>query len=263
MPRLTRRLPAPNRSTIALRSFLLLLNVDLVLSLLLAFLIARRIVAVWSERRKGSAGSRLHVKLVVWFGLVSVVPAIVVGVFSVSFFNFGVRSWFSERVRTALNESRAAAEIYLKEHKRNIRADATAMANDLNRDAIIVLQNNPKRLNEAIKIQATIRELNEALVFDGTGKILARAGLTYLLEFETVPPVAMEQARRGEIALMTSENDDRVRALVRLESPSEIFLYVGRLVDPVVLSHMKRSEGAVENLNNSRSSVQTFRSISH
>ena len=131
---------------------LLLLNVDLVLSLLLAFLIARRIVAVWSERRKGSAGSRLHVKLVVWFGLVSVVPAIVVGVFSVSFFNFGVESWFSERVRTALNESRAAAEIYLKEHKRNIRADATAMANDLNRDAIIVLQNNPKRLNEAIKI---------------------------------------------------------------------------------------------------------------
>ena len=51
---------------------LLLLNVDLVLSLLLAFLIVRRIVAVWSERRKGSAGSRLHVKLVVWFGLVSV-----------------------------------------------------------------------------------------------------------------------------------------------------------------------------------------------
>ena len=225
---------------------LLLLNVDLVLSLLLAFLIARRIVAVWSERRKGSAGSRLHVKLVVWFGLVSVVPAIVVGVFSVSFFNFGVESWFSERVRTALSESRAAAEIYLKEHKRNIRADATAMANDLNRDAIIALQNNSKRLNEAIKIQASIRELNEALVFDGTGEILARAGLTYLLEFETVPPVAMEQARRGEIALMTSENDDRVRALIRLESPSEIFLYVGRLVDPVVLSHMKRSEGAVE-----------------
>ena len=224
---------------------LLLLNVDLVLSLLLAFLIARRVVAVWSERRKGSAGSRLHVKLVVWFGLVSVVPAIVVGVFSVSFFNFGVESWFSERVRTALNESRAAAEIYLKEHKRNIRGDATAMANDLNRDAI-ALQSSPKRLNEAVKLQATIRELNEALVFDGTGQILARAGLTYLLEFETVPPDAMEQARRGEIALMTSENDDRVRALVRLDAPSEIYLYVGRLVDPVVLSHMKRSEGAVE-----------------
>ena len=88
---------------------------------------------------------------------------------------------------------------------------------------------------------------------------MARAGLTYLLEFETVPPVAMEKARRGEIALMTSENDDRVRALVRLASPSEIFLYVGRLVDPVVLSHMKRSEGAVkefEQLEIKRSDIQ-------
>lgn len=237
---------------------LLLLNIDLVLSLLLAFLIVRRIVAIWSERRKGSAGSKLHVKLVVWFGLVSVIPAIVVGVFSVSFFNFGIESWFSERVRTALNESRSAAVIYLQEHQNNIRADATAMARDLNRDALTI-QGSSKRYNDAVKLQATIRELNEALVFDGTGTIIARAGLTYLLEFETVPPNAMETARSGKVAVMTSENDDRVRALVRLSGPRELFLYIGRLVDPVVLNHMKRSEGAVkdfEQLEINRSDIQ-------
>ncbi|MEL0022510.1 MAG: hypothetical protein VW709_21815, partial [Rickettsiales bacterium] len=158
---------------------LLLLNLDLILALLLAFLIVRRIVGIWTERRRGSAGSRLHVKLVVWFGLVSVIPASVVGIFSVSFFNFGIESWFSERVRTALNESRAAAEIYLKEHRRNIRSDAIAMARDLNRD-VLSLQNNPGLFSNAVKLQAAIRELTEALVFDGTGQILARAGLTYL-----------------------------------------------------------------------------------
>ena len=237
---------------------LLLLNIDLVLSLLLAFLIVRRIVSVWSERRKGSAGSRLHVKLVVWFGLVSVIPAIVVGVFSVSFFNFGVESWFSERVRTALSESRSAAVIYLKEHQRNIKADAIAMAHDLNRD-VLAFQDSPKRFNEAVKVQASVRELNEALVFDVTGKIIARAGLTYLLEFERVPPGVMDTARSGEIALMTSENDDRVRALIRLDGAQELYLYVGRLVDPVVLSHMKRTEGAVkefEQLEINRSDIQ-------
>ena len=237
---------------------LLLLNIDLVLSLLLAFLIVRRIVSIWSERRKGSAGSRLHVKLVVWFGLVSVVPAIVVGVFSVSFFNFGVEAWFSERVRTALNESRSAAVIYLKEHQRNIKADAIAMAHDLDRD-VLAFQGSPKRFNEAVKVQASVRELNEALVFDGTGQIIARAGLTYLLEFEKVPPGVMDTARSGEIALMTSENDDRVRALVRLNGARELYLYVGRLVDPIVLNHMKRTEGAVkefEQLEINRSDIQ-------
>jgi two-component system nitrogen regulation sensor histidine kinase NtrY len=224
---------------------LLLLNLDLILALLLAFLIVRRIVGIWTERRRGSAGSRLHVKLVVWFGLVSVIPAIVVGIFSVSFFNFGIESWFSERVRTALNESRAAAEIYLKEHRRNIRSDAIAMARDLNRD-VLSLQNNPGLFSNAVKLQAAIRELTEALVFDGTGQILARAGLTYLLEFETVPPGAVDTARLGDVALMTGESEDRVRALIRLAGEREMFLYIGRLVDPVVLDHMKRSKGAVE-----------------
>ena len=224
---------------------LLLLNIDFVLSLLLAFLIVRRIVAIWIERRKGSAGSKLHLKLAVWFGLVSMVPAIVVGAFSVSFFNFGVESWFSERVRTALTESRSAAVIYLKEHQRNIRSDAIAMAHDLNRD-VSLFRNNPKRLNRAVKVQASLRELNEVLVFDSNGQILARAGLTYILEFERVPPNAMERARQGKIALMTSANDDRVRALIRLDGADEFYLYVGRLVDSIVLSHMRRSEGAVK-----------------
>lgn len=224
---------------------LLLLNLDLILLLLLAFLIVRRIVGVWSERRRGSAGSRLHVKLVVRFALASVAPAIIVGVFSVSFFNFGVESWFSDRVRTALSESLAAAEIYLQEHKRNIKSDVMAMARDLNRD-VASIYSNPLRFNGAVKLQTSLRDLTEAIVFDNSGQILARAGLTYLLEFEPVPPQALATARSGEVALMTSGNDDRVRALVRLDGVEEVFLYVGRLVDPIVLGHMERTKGAVE-----------------
>ena len=224
---------------------LLLLNLDLILALLLAFLIVRRIVAIWTERRRGSAGSRLHVKLVVWFGLVSVIPAIVVGVFSVSFFNLGVEAWFSERVRTALTESSAAAAIYLQEHRRNIRADAMAMARDLNRDSFW-LRKDPERFKSTVELQATIRELSEAIVFDGDGEILARAGQTYLLQFETVPSQAMADARQGNVGLSTSESGDRVRALVRLAGPRGLYLYIGRLVDPVVLDHMERSQGAVE-----------------
>ncbi|MBO88422.1 MAG: two-component sensor histidine kinase [Rickettsiales bacterium] len=224
---------------------LLLLNLDLILALLLAFLIVRRIVAIWTERRRGSAGSRLHVKLVVWFGLVSVIPAIVVGVFSVSFFNLGVEAWFSERVRTALTESSAAAAIYLQEHRRNIRADAMAMARDLNRDSFW-LREDPERFKSTVELQATIREISEAIVFDGDGEILARAGQTYLLQFETVPSQAMTDARQGKVGLSTSESGDRVRALVRLAGPRGLYLYIGRLVDPVVLDHMERSQGAVE-----------------
>src|SRR5688500_9859972 len=94
---------------------LLLLNLDLVLLLLLGSVVARRIVQLWAERRRGSAGSRLHVRLVVLFSALAAAPAIVVAVFSALFFNLGVQAWFSDRVRIALRESLAVAESYLEE----------------------------------------------------------------------------------------------------------------------------------------------------
>ena len=115
---------------------LTLLNLDLVLLLALGALIAKRLLQVWAERRRGLAGSRLQIRLVVLFSLIAVTPTIIVAIFSYLFFSYGVELWFSDKVRTAISNSLAVAEAYLHEHQQAIRADALAMANDLNRDAV-------------------------------------------------------------------------------------------------------------------------------
>ena len=109
------------------RTVTLLLTLDLALLLLLGVLIARRIVYLWIGRRRGLAGSQMHVRLVAVFSLLAIAPAIIMAIFSTIFFYVGVQSWFSERVRTAVNESLAVASAYLHEHQQNIRADALAM----------------------------------------------------------------------------------------------------------------------------------------
>src|SRR5690554_3185225 len=48
----------------------LLLVADLVLLLAFSALIARRLVIIWAQRKRGQAGSRLHGRLVALFGLV-------------------------------------------------------------------------------------------------------------------------------------------------------------------------------------------------
>lgn len=224
---------------------LLWLYADLIVLLLLAVVIAWRVVALWVERRRGSAGSRLHVRLVLLFGFVSVVPAIIVAVASILFFNFGLQSWLSGQVRTALNESVAVAEAYLHEHKQTIRAEVLAMAKDLSRDAVS-LENNPALFNRIVDFQSRIRELSEAVVFDGNGAVRGRSGFAYMLEIDPIPPSAMERARKGEVAIVTGSDDDRVRALIRLEGFLDMFLYVGRVIDPKVSSHTTRTRGAVE-----------------
>lgn len=224
---------------------LYLLYVDFVLLLALAIVVIRRIVKLWLARRSGSAGSRLHSRLSFLFGLVAVGPTIFVLLFSALFISSGIQDWFSERVGNTLEAASAAAQGYLKEHQENIRADVLRAARDLNRDAPL-LESNPRLLNQAVNLQAQLRGLTEAIVFDGTGKVLARSGLTFALEFEPLQSAYVEAARAGEVPIFLNESEDRVRALVRLDSFLDAYLFVGRFVDATVLSHTERTRDAVD-----------------
>ena len=237
---------------------ILLLNLDLVLLLLLGVVVARRLVALFLERRRGGAASRLHMRLVGLFSLVAVIPAILVAIFSVVFLSSGLESWFSARVRTALDNSLAVAEAYLAEHREVIRADALAMAADLNREGPALLD-HPAAFRQLVGAQAAIRALSEAVVFDGSGRVLAAAGLGLALGFEGVPEDALERAGRGEVVTLTSDSDDRVRALVRLDGFGDAYLFVGRLVDPKVLAFMERTQKVVSDyrlIETERSGIQ-------
>lgn len=243
--------PRPN-------AVLSLLNLDLVLLLALGAVIAKRLTEVWAERRRGRAGSRLQIRLVMLFSLIAVMPTIIVAVFSYLFFSFGVESWFSDKVRTAISESLAVAEAYLHEHQQAIRADVLAMANDLNRDAV-KLALNPQHLEQVVSAQAALRGLIEAMIFDRGGHVLARSSLSFTLGFEPVPDDAVRRADEGDVAIMTNDSDDRVRALVKLNQFGDVYLYVGRYIEPRVLNHMEvtqRAAAQYEQLEGQRSGFQ-------
>jgi two-component system, NtrC family, nitrogen regulation sensor histidine kinase NtrY len=224
---------------------LALLYLDLILLLLLGVLVARRLVQLIVARRQGLAGSRLHARLVALFSLVAVAPAIVVAVFSVAFLHFGLEAWFSERISGALTNSLNVARAYLEEHKEVIRADALAMAADLNREGP-ALADEPEMFQRLLDTQAVLRSLTEAVVFLANGQVVARSGLGFVLELERVPPNAFEQAANGEVVVLTSDADDRVRALLRLDNFVDAYLYVGRFVDARVLDYMEQTRRAID-----------------
>src|SRR5438093_436900 len=172
-----------------------LLNLDLVLLLALAALVAKRLVEVWLQRRRGLAGSRLQVRLVGLFSLIAILPTIIVAVFSYLFFSFGIESWFSDKVRTAISESVAVADAYVKEHQQTIRADALSMAGDLDRSAS-VFQLNPQYLAPVLTAQAAMRGLTEAAIVDRNGTMLARTGLAFALGFEDIKQDALRRPLR-------------------------------------------------------------------
>lgn len=231
-------------SSYDLQTIISLLYLDVILLLLLSIVVARKLVGIWVERRRGHAGAGLHIRLVVLFGAIAAAPAILVAIFSAMFLNYGMQVWFSERISTAIGASNQVAKAYLHEHRNNIRADALAVANELNRNASIMVR-QPQALHQALNVEANRRSLPEALVMDGNLRILARSDLSLSLAFDLVPQSALEVARRGEIAVLTTDTDDRVRAVIRLNRFLDAYLLVGRFVDPKIVEHTQHVERAV------------------
>ncbi|MCR9255975.1 MAG: PAS domain-containing sensor histidine kinase [Alphaproteobacteria bacterium] len=240
------------------RLVFILLNANLALLLLIAAIVGHRLVRIYLERRRGIAGAKLHGRIVILFSLVAVVPAIVVAVFSALFLNLGVQAWFNDRVQAALQSANAASAAYLFEHRQTIRADVLAMAADLNREAP-VLVSQPRRLQLLLNAQARLRNLPEAVIFDGAGRVLASSEFSFSLAFESIDAAAVGRARGGEVIVLTSDRDDQVRALVRLDRFVNAYLVVARFVDPAVLGHIAKTQQAVqeyERLEQQRSGLQ-------
>ena len=222
-----------------------LLNLDLILLLMMGTVVARQVVRLWSERKQGIAGARLHVRLVFIFGVLAAAPAILMAVFSSIFLYFGIHAWFNDHVSTAVHESLEVAQAYLKEHQQVMRADVLAMASDLNREAA-GLSGNPQALGEYLETESQLRGLPEAIVVNSSGKVLGHSRLSFSLELDAPAQKVFQDAMKGDVVLMTGDSRDRIRALLKLDRYFDSYLYVGRLVDASVLAHMQTTEDAVK-----------------
>jgi two-component system, NtrC family, nitrogen regulation sensor histidine kinase NtrY len=238
-----------------------LLALDGLLLLALGLVVGLRIVHVLRDRSRGITGSRLHLRFILLFALLAVTPSVLMSAGSAAFFHYGVESWFSDRVRTALQDSLQVAQAYLAEHQQVIGGDALAMANDITREGPLLLR-SPQAFSAFVSNQAAVRGLTEAIVFDNQRRILARSGLAFSIELglSQIPFWAFDKVRAGEVAVLTAEGDQRVRALVMLPGFfGETYLFVGRFVDPKVLGHMEQTSAAVaeyERLEGRRSGLE-------
>lgn len=220
---------------------LIILALDLVVLLLLGVIIAKQVVRIWVDRQRGLAGSKLHVRITALFAVVSIIPAITMTVFAILFFHYGIQDWFSSRIKKALAESVAVSSSYLEEHQNIVAKDATLMAYDLNQEFPKLVQDR-RTFDHYLTVMASLRSLTEAIVFNRDQALLGRSHLTFALQFEPVPEWAVQQAQAGKVALLSSNNHDRMRALIELPGRPGVFLFVGRSVDPEVLQHLKKSK---------------------
>lgn len=221
---------------------------DLVYIILIAAFVTRRIVQMISARRAKSAGSQLHLRLTSVFMLVALAPTILVAVLATVALNFGLEGWFSERVRNVVGSSLTAAEAYEKEERSGLEKDTRIVARVINQSR----GSGPLASDGSLRVylsqgQALIqRGLKEAYVIDGATDIRARGDRSYLFDFETPSADEISRAEAGELVVIKDWNNDEFRALLKLASFVDRYLYISREVDGELLSLLDETKESVK-----------------
>jgi two-component system nitrogen regulation sensor histidine kinase NtrY len=218
---------------------------NLVIVLLLFGLISWRVIRIIMARISGAAGAKLHSRLVTMFAIVAVMPAIIVAVFAAVTLNRGLDAWFSERTRIIISNAETVAETYMNEHQKVLRLDVVAMTTDLNRAAPI-LKKEPRALEQLLGTQAALRSLPSAYLINGEGGVLARVTAGFAPPLDLPAPEEFVVANKGEPALWIAGEQNQIRALVKLSSIENTYLYVARFVDARVLEHLVQTRAAID-----------------
>jgi two-component system, NtrC family, nitrogen regulation sensor histidine kinase NtrY len=226
----------------------LILLSDLVYVLVIAALVLARVARMIADRRSQSAGSRLHMRLSGVFALIALIPTVLVAVFAVLSVNIGLEGWFSERVRSVVGSSLAAAQAYEAEQREDLIADATALASYINlaKQRTFFLRDDQLRPLLSQGQAAIQRGLKEAYLVDGAGELQTRGERSYLFGFEPLAVAQLEAARAGEPVLIADWPNNEFRALVHLDAYADRYLYVSREVDGSILSLLDETQQTVQ-----------------
>ena len=222
----------------------LVLLADFVYVLVVAAVVAARVAQMVQDRRRNFAGSKLHLRLTGVFGLVALVPTIMVAVFAVLTVNIGLEGWFSERVRNVVGSSLSAATAYEADQADALREDVRAFAGALNtaRRRTPRLADTEARdvINQVLpQVQ---RGLSEVYLIDGTGTIRARGPQSYLFGYEKPSAKALQTAASGEVVIVQDWPQDELRALIALNAFADRYLYVTRIVDGNILKLLDEAQ---------------------
>ena len=118
-------------------------------------------------------GSRANRKYITFFSLFTLIPSILISVFSLFLFSFALEKYFDKKITTAVDNSYKIAQNYVLDVRNKIESDIVLVAYDLNQ--------NKKMFNDIIKKWPIIQKKSFMIDKKNTYKSIAKKlNLKYL-----------------------------------------------------------------------------------
>ena len=110
-------------------------------------------------------------KYITYFSLFTLIPSILISIFSLFLFSFALEKYFDKKVTTVVNNSYELAKNYVEEVRNKIQSDIILIAFDTNKSANF-LNENAKEYLRFLRTQKLIRDVDEIHIIDKNKKLL-------------------------------------------------------------------------------------------
>ena len=229
-----------------------------VTGILLLAIIGREVWVVIQARRRGRAGSRLHIQIVSLFAVIAAVPTILIALVASTTLDRGLDRFFSTRTRAMIEQSLIVANAYVNEHAEAIRGEVLAMAYDLGR-AKPVFDQDRDQFRKFLTAQATGRNLSAAIIIKPDGSTVERADVMMAPKIVLPSAQLLSETTETDPQVALIPEGDHVAAVVKLHGYDDMYLYVARLLDPRVVQQLRATQenvGEYANLEARRLGIQ-------
>lgn len=202
-----------------------LLGINAVFAVTLVFWVAVLAVRLVRQIRRRQFGARLTARFALSFVLIGVLPGALIYVLSVQFMSRSIESWFNVRVDTALESGlslgRAVLDLQLADLGTRARHMATQLDDKSDADMGVLIS----RLREEGAV-------GEAMVFSGSGRLVAFSTADYGKLIPDGPPVHVMNQLRVSRNYSAAEVDDSRQQGAKNDTDSFTGLFL-RVVVPV------------------------------
>ena len=221
--------------------YLLILNI-LLLVALFVFIFFEIKRAIKTDVDKD--GLKSNKKYITVFALFTLIPSVLISVFSLFLFSFALEKYFDKKVTTVVNNSYELAKNYVEEIRNKIQSDIVLIAFDTNKSKNF-LNDNLNEYKRFLDTQKLIRGVDEIHIINVDKELL----FTSLKDNQPyIPPV--------DRALSLVLDDDRPlkiinapenmsAAIMRLQNFDNRFLYVVKYLDKDISKYLNESQEAI------------------
>ena len=189
-------------------------------------------------------GSRANRKYITFFSLFTLIPSILISVFSLFLFSFALEKYFDKKITTAVDNSYKIAQNYVLDVRNKIESDIVLVAYDLNQNKKMFNANKKQFIN-FINTQQLIRNVDGVFLINSSGNLIISSSTNKSMY---KPP--------SNEALKLVQNDNRPlkildayqntsAALMRLTNYTDTFVYVVKYLDPKIAKYLTESREAL------------------